>query len=131
MDATESGRGLEPTPLDEGRCCHDKVPLLESVVALRDGLGVEVFSLIGGGGRGRMKSSPEAAARSDFGEVESERPIVRGRRGGGVRATGGSIPCVGFRALSSTSRNDGVGPVFEGDRDRARSAYDQHLHDIW
>lgn len=39
-EETDCGRDrIDPTPLDKGLCCHDKVPLRESVVVLRGGLG--------------------------------------------------------------------------------------------
>jgi hypothetical protein len=44
-----------------------------------------------------------------------------------VRATGGSIPWFGFGAASAMGLEDGVGPVLEGDSDRARSALHQHV----
>ena len=36
------------------------------------------------------------------------------------------MPRVGFGAASPSGLNDGVGPVFDGDRDRARSVWHQH-----
>lgn len=84
------------------------------------------FSVIGGGGKGREKSSSETAGRSGFGEMDSERPMVRDLDGG-VRATGGSMPWLGLGVLSPMRRNDGVGPVLEGDNERARSFSYQHL----
>src|SRR5262249_51442380 len=77
--------------------------------------------------RGREKSRPVTAARSDFGDVESVRPRVRGWSGG-VRATGGSIPWLDFEVPSPTGGSEGVGPVFEGESDRARSAACQHCN---
>ncbi len=65
MDATDCGRDrMEPAPLDDGLCCHDSVPVRDSAVAFRGGLGMEGLSAIGGGGKGREKSSPETATRS-------------------------------------------------------------------
>jgi hypothetical protein len=77
IDATDRGRDLTVPPLDKGLCCHDRVPLLDSVVAFDGGLGRDGSLVIGGGGRGREKSSRATADRPGPGDVDPERPSVR------------------------------------------------------
>lgn len=119
-EAIDCGLDLkEPVPLDIGLCCQDKVPLRDSAVALVGGLGIGGFSLRDNAA-GREKSSEDTGVLPGFGELDPARPRVRDCEGG-VKATGGSIPCLGLGVVSPTSRKEGVGPVLEGERDRARS----------
>lgn len=122
-DAIDCGLDLnEPVPLDSGRCCHDKVPLRDRADVFAGGLGIDCISG-GGRGRDREKSTDEIGVRSPLGDMDPARPSVRDLDGG-VRATGGSIPGPALAAVSPpTSRKEGVGPVFEGDKERARSVY--------
>lgn len=121
-DAIDCGLDLnEPVPLDNGRCCHDNVPLRDRAVAFAGGLGIDCISG-GGRGRDRERSTDDSAVRPPLGDMDPARPCVCDLDGG-VRATGGSIPAPALAAVSPTSRKDGVGPVFEGDRERARSVY--------
>jgi hypothetical protein len=76
--------------------------------------------LKGCGGSGRANSIDDSWGCSDLGDVEEERPNVRDCDGG-VRVTGGSMPRLREGVLSPISRNDGEGPVLEGERERARS----------
>lgn len=76
-DTIDCGRDLiDPTPLEDGLCCQDKVPLLDNAVTFGGGLGMDGVSK-DGGGRGRERSRPATEARSGLGDIESDRPIVR------------------------------------------------------
>jgi hypothetical protein len=120
----EKGRGRDVfESLEDGLCCHERVPLLAKEVAV-GGVGAGVLAVFCGGVGNNVVAVVSGKSFKKRGDCEGS--ILGDRVGvciceGGVNSTGGSIGRLAIVLDSVVADELGAGEDFEGDIDRALS----------